>query len=509
VNEIICPNCGSENRLENTKCEECKAILKLNDKYYLKKVIGENTQITYLGDFLPSEPNTPHLQSRHPAQAGIDVVTVVIKELSVSSLEDWKNEDLFKREVAVLKSLNHEQIPKLIDDFELSDGRGDVYYLVMEYIEGISLAGEISEKRYSEEESLELIEELLDVLDYLHSFSPPIVHRDIKPSNIIRRKSDNKLVLIDFGAVTDVLKPEGGSTVVGTYGYMAPEQFMGKASVQSDYYSLGAIIIKLLTKQALHEIIDISDLGFIDKINVSDKMKVILKKLLTLDLNQRVKSTKEILELIQKYKDNTLDTTANVGVSLCAHPTTLPKEIKEVKRKREENLIENNKDLENIKKDYEKLEQLFNKKIILEEESNNLHGLAAIFLGSIFWAVSLIYFVDAKILNAPIFFSLLALSIMFSTFIYKKTKGNSKGLNEELKLLRKKLKALRLDDEFIYLFLDQRLEDFLLNEEINKELKIHLKDDLKKDLNEGKLIIYKNLFKKIEESKYGWRYFKK
>lgn len=347
MNKIICPNCGSDNKQENEKCELCNSNLKLNDKYYLTKVIGENTQITYLASFLPSESNTS-LQNRHPAQAGIDVVTVVIKELSISNLESWKNEDLFKREITVLKSLNHSQIPKLIDDFKFGLGSNESYYLVMEYIEGINLEEEILNKRYTEDEALLLIEELLSILDYLHSFSPPIVHRDIKPSNIIRRKVDNKLVLIDFGAVTDVLKPEGGSTVVGTYGYMAPEQFMGKANIQSDYYSLGAILIKLLTKQEVYEVIDISDLGFIDKINVSDKMKIILKKLLTLDLDKRVKSTKEILELIKKYKNDTL---AIVGANLGIRPTTLQKKKKEKKEI-------DKKTLKDFKEKYDKLDEI-------------------------------------------------------------------------------------------------------------------------------------------------------
>jgi len=78
---------------------------------------------------------------------------------------------------------------------------------------------------------------------------------------------------------------------------MAPEQFMGKASIQSDYYSLGAIIIKLLTKEEPHEIIDISSLDFIDQINISEKMKVILRKLLVLDLDKRVGSTENIFVL--------------------------------------------------------------------------------------------------------------------------------------------------------------------------------------------------------------------
>src|SRR6185437_13327347 len=83
-------------------------------------------------------------------------------------------------------------------------------------------------------------------LDYLHGRAPPIVHRDIKPSNVIRRP-DGSFALIDFGAVRDRMKPEGGSTVVGTFGYMAPEQFQGRAMPASDVYAAGATALTLLT----------------------------------------------------------------------------------------------------------------------------------------------------------------------------------------------------------------------------------------------------------------------
>jgi serine/threonine protein kinase len=474
MNKVICPNCGSDNVSENENCEECKTTLKLNDKYYLKKVIGENNQITYL-----ALTGTEALEVR--------VETIVIKELSVSSLEEWKNEDLFKREVAVLKSLNHEQIPKLIDDFELSDGRGDVYYLVMEYIKGISLADEISEKRYSEEESLELIEELLSILDYLHSFSPPIVHRDIKPSNIIRRKSDNKLVLIDFGAVTDVLKPEGGSTVVGTYGYMAPEQFMGKANVQSDYYSLGAIIIKLLTKQEVYEVIDIADLGFIDKINVSDKMKIILKKLLTLDLNQRAKSTKEILELIKKYKNNTLDTAANVGVSLRARPTTLPKKKKEKKEI-------DKKTLKKFKEKYDKLDRILseieNKK---KEEWFDTFGIVGLILFSF-----LMIFLTIKDIEKS-FMDKVGLFFMFSgisSFLFVGFILITKPLGR-LKKFLEKTSYSGFDHELLYLFIEDN--QYRLKIKHKKMELLATRNDQFMNLDQGKLILYREILKGIKE----------
>jgi serine/threonine protein kinase len=92
--------------------------------------------------------------------------------------------------------------------------------------------------------------QILDILVYLQQLVPPVIHRDIKPQNIIRR-DDGQLFLVDFGAVQDVYHQTitGGSTVVGTYGYMAPEQFRGKAVLATDLYGLGATIIYLLTSK--------------------------------------------------------------------------------------------------------------------------------------------------------------------------------------------------------------------------------------------------------------------
>src|SRR5262249_24875756 len=70
--------------------------------------------------------------------------------------------------------------------------------------------------------------------------------RDLKPSNVIRRP-DGSFVFIDFGAVRDKMKPEGGSTVVGTFGYMAPEQFQGRAMPASDVYAVGTTALAMLT----------------------------------------------------------------------------------------------------------------------------------------------------------------------------------------------------------------------------------------------------------------------
>ena len=88
---------------------------------------------------------------------------------------------------------------------------------------------------------MRLLGDASSVLAYLHGRSPPVVHRDIKPANLTFRRPDGSYAFVDFGAVTkDNLRPEGGSTVVGTFGFMAPEQFQGRALPGSDVYGVGA-----------------------------------------------------------------------------------------------------------------------------------------------------------------------------------------------------------------------------------------------------------------------------
>lgn len=88
------------------------------------------------------------------------------------------------------------------------------------------------------EQIRDILLQLLNVLDYLESLSPPVVHRDIKPSNIVIDVADDvKVNLVDFGAVVENIHGSRmGSTMIGTFGYMAPEQFSGVANAATDLY---------------------------------------------------------------------------------------------------------------------------------------------------------------------------------------------------------------------------------------------------------------------------------
>ena len=180
---------------------------------------------------------------------------VVVKLLSFSSDFNWEDLKLFEREVETLKSLSHPAIPQYLDSFEIDTPNRKGFALVQTYIEAKSLQEYLSEGRtFSESEVKQLATALLDILAYLHQRHPPVIHRDIKPSNILlKNRSGNsvgEVYLVDFGAVQTLATQQGKTvTVVGTYGYMPPEQFGGRAVPASDLYGLGATLIALITKQ--------------------------------------------------------------------------------------------------------------------------------------------------------------------------------------------------------------------------------------------------------------------
>ncbi|MFS8809862.1 serine/threonine protein kinase, partial [Synechococcus sp. R65.1] len=157
---------------------------------------------------------------------------------------------LFEREAKVLNRLNnYDRVPRLLAHFE----QDQEFYLVEEFIAGHDLGQElVAGQPLSKAEVVKLLWEILEILHYVHARQ--IVHRDIKPANLMRRDADGKLVLIDFGAVKEVGRlgsPAPGqtqlATVIGSVGYMAPEQLSGKPQPCSDIYSVGVLAIQALT----------------------------------------------------------------------------------------------------------------------------------------------------------------------------------------------------------------------------------------------------------------------
>ncbi|MBW4574606.1 MAG: protein kinase [Aphanothece sp. CMT-3BRIN-NPC111] len=157
---------------------------------------------------------------------------------------------LFQSEAETLEQLgNHDQIPRLLAYFE----QDQEFYLVQEFIDGHTLTAELLPgQRWTETQTIQMLEDVLGILEFVHSRG--VIHRDIKPDNLIRRTADNKLVLVDFGAVkqlrTQIIGSQGqmsATVAIGTPGYMPSEQGRGQPRPNSDIYALGIIGIQALT----------------------------------------------------------------------------------------------------------------------------------------------------------------------------------------------------------------------------------------------------------------------
>ncbi len=208
---------------------------------------------------------------------------------------------LFDSEAEILELLGqHHQIPELYAFFE----EEKEFYLVQQFIPGHPLTEELPPNQNIKSESyvVDLLKELLEVLAFIHQRQ--VIHRDIKPANIIRCNQDNRLVLIDFGAVK-LMQPQSkeqtelATVAIGTRGYTPPEQFAGHPRLSSDIYALGAIAIQSLTGLLPHELQphpDTRNLQWREWAQVSDQLAAILDKMVRYDASERYKSAVEALE---------------------------------------------------------------------------------------------------------------------------------------------------------------------------------------------------------------------
>ncbi len=215
---------------------------------------------------------------------------------------------LFYTEASTLHILgHHEQIPKLLAYFE----EEEKFYLVQQYIQGQTLVQKlITAQTWTETQVIELLKDGLNVLQFIHSQG--VIHRDVKPDNLIRRDSDNKLVLVDFGTVKEVLHGQANANqltvAVGTQGYMPIEQARGKPLPASDLYALGVIGIQALTGIVPIDLEDDEEGELIweSLANVSPQLAQVLTQMTRYQPNERYQSATKVLQA--------LDTLYNVEV---------------------------------------------------------------------------------------------------------------------------------------------------------------------------------------------------
>lgn len=220
---------------------------------------------------------------------------------------DQSVQQRFQREVAILEHLGEgsDQIPKLYASF-CENGQ---FYLVQEWIQGQTLTGIMETKGpLSQNAVRDILINLLLVLDYMHSEG--VIHGDIKPDNIILRQSNGKPVLIDFGAVKETIAIGGNfrgktthSIVLGTPGFMSPEQVTGRLIYASDIYSLGITAIYLLTGKSQELEIDPETDEILwqqHALNVSPSLVAVLSKAIQYHPRDRYTTARKMLDALQK-----------------------------------------------------------------------------------------------------------------------------------------------------------------------------------------------------------------
>jgi len=298
-------------------CGACGRSLRLGDRYRPLELLGQ-------GGFGRT------LMARDDGQPGHPLC--VIKQFLPQQPGEGARQQaaaLFRQEGEQLQKLGqYRQIPTLYAYLE-EEG---CQYLIQEFIKGRTLEQELTaEGPFGELKIRHVLNSLLPVLQVLHDHH--IIHRDIKPTNIIRRQllpndpADlEDLVLVDFGASKyanpTVLARTG--TLIGSAGYAAPEQVMGRAEFASDLYSLGVTCIHLMTGLHPFDLYSPSDDAWVweDYLTepVSDRLAQVLNKLLRRPTSQRFRTATAALQALNQTRSPVVRVGRRVPVAVGGRP---------------------------------------------------------------------------------------------------------------------------------------------------------------------------------------------
>jgi serine/threonine protein kinase len=248
---------------------------------------------------------------------------VILKELRVEKLSDWKALELFQREGEVLRTLSHPHIPAFRDFFAhgadeplpfsaLGTYEGPhvlSLVLVQELIAGGTLEARLRDRPLEPAEAERILLHLLDALRHLHEHAPPLIHRDVKPGNIILTP-DGRPYLVDFGAIQTRIHSAGsvGSTIVGTLGYMPLEQIRGDARTGSDLYALGMTMVVALSGTAVEALPFDDSTGKVAleralPDGVSPRLREAIGSMVEPMVGRRAHSATEVVALLEKRPD--------------------------------------------------------------------------------------------------------------------------------------------------------------------------------------------------------------
>lgn len=313
----INPNCRHPENPENLNfCQSCGSKLSIDDRYRVIRPLGK-------GGF----GKTYEVKDRD----GTYKVLKVLINTQPLALE------LFHREANVLQRLGHPGLPRVEEDgyftFKPNEMSKSLHCLVMEKIEGQNLEEWLKSRNYQPISSEQAVDWLLQLTQILHRVhNQNYFHRDIKPQNIMCRLSDEKLVLIDFGAVREITetiqRTTGQVTRISSRGYTPPEQINGKAEPRSDFFALGRTCVYLLTAQ---DPINLSEDSRSGKLiwrtfanGVSKPLADLIDDLMAYFPNGRPKNTEVLLQRLEKLSDRPLSpTTARSSNSFPLKPALI------------------------------------------------------------------------------------------------------------------------------------------------------------------------------------------
>lgn len=223
----------------------------------------------------------------------------VLKELHLAHLDDWKALEMFRREAALLAALDHPGVPRTLDVIDEGDGTQG---LLQTFLDGQTLQQIIDEGGPLSPERFEAaLRDCLDILAYLHGRVPPVIHRDITPRNVML--GAQRASIIDFGSVKWALRESTQLTSVGTFGYMAPEQTLGRAEPASDLYALGMTFVALATRRDPSQFEVDPQTGRVDvasMLRLEPRIATVLDRMTRPGLAERLTDAREALRLLDR-----------------------------------------------------------------------------------------------------------------------------------------------------------------------------------------------------------------
>jgi len=244
-----CPNCKTENSDTAKFCCDCGKFLMIPRSEARTEPLpeGDILEGRYIIKNLIKSGGMAAIYRAEDKHLGkICAIKELLAHWSKSKQEKEYMIMRFRSEAKLLSELHHESLPRVSDYFTYNEQ----YYLVMDFIDGDDLDSILLKEGKSGlpyEQVINWGVQICNVLEYLHTCNPPVIYRDLKPGNIMIRAGDRKLFLIDFGIAYAIEQNGSPRTMIGTMGYIAPEQYMGRPVIESDLYSLGATLYHLFT----------------------------------------------------------------------------------------------------------------------------------------------------------------------------------------------------------------------------------------------------------------------